>query len=282
MTVAIVRNPPLLGYAPDGALQGRGRDLSGYRGGLGLSFIVPQPDEHAGRADRSAISGGRRLLWRAAILGVVIGVVFLTGYVLIKLYASGYDLSGKAIADFILSLGGWGYAAIIGLMIVHSFVPFPAEVIAIAAGMCYGVIWGTLLVWIGAMLGASASFWLARWFGRPLVALLVAEKHGRKLDRMAREQSTNILLISRFIPLIAFNLINYAAGLAGVRWRTFLWTTALGILPLTTLMAAMGEQMRDPALSDWLIFAGAGLAIWLVVVLAKRRIGMPGRNGPAR
>jgi len=45
------------------------------------------------------------------------------------------------------------------------------------------------------------------------------------------------------VPVIAFNLINHAAGLARVSCWTFTWTTAVGILPLTVLMVLLGERM---------------------------------------
>ncbi len=46
--------------------------------------------------------------------------------------------SVAAAEELILSWGPWGVAASIGLMILHSFLPFPAEVIALANGMVYG------------------------------------------------------------------------------------------------------------------------------------------------
>ena len=57
------------------------------------------------------------------------------------------------------------------------------------------------------------------------------------------------LLIGRLIPLIAFNLINYAAALTEISWWTFLWATGTGILPLTILLNVVGDQMLTvPAL----------------------------------
>jgi uncharacterized membrane protein YdjX (TVP38/TMEM64 family) len=60
---------------------------------------------------------------------------------------------------------------------------------------------------------------------------------------MVQHRGAAVLLISRLIPVIAFNLINYAAGLAGISWWTFLWTTGLGILPLTALFTIMGDRL---------------------------------------
>ncbi len=56
------------------------------------------------------------------------------------------------------------------------------------------------------------------------------------------------LLILRLIPIIAFNLINYAVGLARISWWTFTWTTGLGILPMTLLMEAIASVVRQTTL----------------------------------
>jgi uncharacterized membrane protein YdjX (TVP38/TMEM64 family) len=86
------------------------------------------------------------------------------------------DLSVEGIERIAEAWGAWAPVASIALMILHSFVPFPAELIAIANGMLFGPVWGTLLTWLGAMLGAALAFGLARLYGRPLVERLVARK----------------------------------------------------------------------------------------------------------
>ena len=177
----------------------------------------------------------------------------------------GFDLSGEAIARRVQSLGMWGHAAIVGLMVVHSFVPFPAEFVAAAAGICYGAVWGTVLTWTGAMIGAALSFGLTRRLGRPFAEAMLSERHRARLDAWSADQGAAILLASRFIPVIAFNLINYAAGLTPVSWWTFLWTTGLGILPLTFLMVMMGEQMTELSLP---VLVGLGLAGCAIMVAA--------------
>ena len=87
------------------------------------------------------------------------------------------DLSVEGIERIAEAWGAWAPVASIALMILHSFVPFPAELIAIANGMLFGPVWGTLVTWIGAMLGAALAFAFARRYGRPLI------------DRLARSQS---------------------------------------------------------------------------------------------
>ena len=183
----------------------------------------------------------------------------------------GFELSAESVAEYVRAFGIWGMAAIVGLMILHSFVPFPAEFVAIAAGICYGPMLGTLLTWIGAMLGAFFSFALARYLGRPFVERMLNEKTRCKLDHWVEQEGTGTLLISRFMPIIAFNLINYAAGLTRISWWTFAWTTGVGILPLTVLMVVIGDRMIT--LSWWELGAAtvAVLALWLAARYWQKR-----------
>jgi len=144
----------------------------------------------------------------------------------------------------IRSWGPWGVIGSIGLMIVHSFLPFPAEIIALANGMIYGPVWGTAITWVGAMLGASLAFGIVRLLGRPFVRRFLPDHHWHRLSNWSHTHGGSALLISRLIPLIAFNLINFAAALTEISWWTFLWSTGLGILPLTVLLAVLGDNMQ--------------------------------------
>lgn len=74
------------------------------------------------------------------------------------------------VRAIVASAGPLGPLAIIGLMtlaIVAS--PVPSAPIAMAAGLVYGHFWGTVLVVIGAELGAITAFVIARHFGRDWV-----------------------------------------------------------------------------------------------------------------
>lgn len=153
--------------------------------------------------------------------------------------------SASQVAQQIRAWGGWGVAASIGLMILHSFVPFPAEILGVANGLVYGTVGGSAVTWSGAMLGAYLAFGLARLLGRPFVRKVVSVRTLESMDRWTEREGGWTLLVFRLIPLIAFNVINYVAGLTKVSWWTFTWSTGLGILPVTVLMAALGDQMLE-------------------------------------
>ena len=187
----------------------------------------------------------------------------------------GFALSVDATGALIRSWGVWGVAGSIGLMIVHSFVPFPAEILALANGMVYGAVLGAVVTWVGAMLGAYLAFALARLFGRPFVKAVISGKRWERLEAWSSDQGGVMLLICRLIPVIAFNLINYAAGLTTITWWTFTWATGLGILPLTVLMAVMGAQMTTLPLWSWFVLVAAAAAAWLAWQRWRRRASEP-------
>ena len=180
-------------------------------------------------------------------------------------HAVGIAPTSKGIEAEIRSWGNWAVAASIALMVAHSFVPFPAEFVTLANGMLFGPVWGVVITWTGAMLGAALAFALTRWLGRPFVEAVLNERQRLGLDRWMRRQGVGVLLFSRLMPLISFNVINYAAGLTPISWWTFLWTTGLGILPITTLLVVTGDQVWNGSGNAWIYLvavAVAGAVLW--------------------
>lgn len=173
---------------------------------------------------------------------------------------------------WIKSFGAWAPLAVIVLMVIHCFIPFPAEVLALCAGAIFGTLTGSALIWTGAMIGAALSFGIARLLGRAAVMRFLSRSQKASLNAWAADQGALTLLVSRFIPIIAFSLINYAAGLTRLRWWTFIWTTAVGILPLTILMTYLGAAMRELTWGWFLVVSTSGItAIFGAHWLAKRR-----------
>jgi len=102
---------------------------------------------------------------KATLFGLfLLGLTLLAGALYLGVY-SGF--SAQEFEATIRSWGAWGVVCSIGLMIAHSFLPFPAEFLAIANGMAYGPVWGAAITWTGAMLGAYLALaWPGFWAGR--------------------------------------------------------------------------------------------------------------------
>jgi uncharacterized membrane protein YdjX (TVP38/TMEM64 family) len=217
----------------------------------------------------------------ALVLGIALAVLG-AGYLL--LIGGAAVLGDFSIASFealIRSWGMWGVAGSIALMVIHTFVPFPAELVAFANGMVYGPYWGTVITWVGAMLGAFVAFGLARALGRPFVERILRRRDWRQADELMARHGTAAVFLGRFVPVISFNLINWAAGLTNMSWWTFTWVTGLGILPMTTLMVVLGDRLDTLDWWVWLLLLAAAVAGCLMMRAGYRRLAAGGA-GPIR
>lgn len=205
-------------------------------------------------------SGWQKVLWTA--LTIVLGIVLTVLY-----FRYEHDAS-----HFIRSLGALGVGAAILLMALLCIIPFPAEFLMVVDMQIFGVWWGILYVWLGAMLGSYVTFLLAKRFGERFAAHFIKPEHLQTLSRQASQGGPVGLLLARLIPFIPFVVFNYACGLLpNLSAITYLWTTGLGIMPydLGAALIFLGFSSR---LIIWLVVGGVALAvIWGATLLWRRR-----------
>jgi uncharacterized membrane protein YdjX (TVP38/TMEM64 family) len=156
------------------------------------------------------------------------------------------DESLGDIKDLILS---WGFAAplmSILLMTLQAIIaPLPAFLITAANGLVFGVYWGTIISWTGAMCGALVSFAISRLFFESFTKKVSRHKKGLEyLDRMSSKYGFKIILTARLLPFISFDFISYAAGLSTIRVRWFVLATGIGMLPATIAYTVFGLEME--------------------------------------
>ena len=106
----------------------------------------------------------------------------------------------------------------------------PAFPFTLAGGAMFGLVLGSFLSWMGALLGACGAYLLARLLGRDAVQGMLG-KWGEKLDVLGARSGFSTILRLRLIPVVPFNLVSIAAGLSGVSFRAYAAATALGIIP---------------------------------------------------
>jgi uncharacterized membrane protein YdjX (TVP38/TMEM64 family) len=142
----------------------------------------------------------------------------------------------------------WGVAAplmSILLMITQAIIaPIPAFLVTAANGMVFGSYWGALISWIGALMGALISFYIARLFGNVALTKIVRnEKTAEFIRRAGKKNGFYVILISRLLPFISFDIVSYMAGLSGIRPGAFILGTAIGMLPATIIYTFIGHEM---------------------------------------
>lgn len=115
-------------------------------------------------------------------------------------------------------------------------------VLTIAGGFLFGALFGAALVVIGATLGATVVFLIAR---TALGDVLRAKAGGRirRMEEGFREDAFNYLLFVRLIPIFPFWLVNIVPAFLGVPLRTYVLATFLGIIPGSFVYASVGNGL---------------------------------------
>ncbi|MGA9748636.1 MAG: TVP38/TMEM64 family protein [Nocardioides sp.] len=194
---------------------------------------------------------------RGAVVRLVVLVLSFAA-VSVTLQLSGW--SGPERLQAVVESAGWaGVAVFVVGYAVLVLVPTPASVLTILGGALFGVWWGTLLAWSGAVLGALGGFAIGRRLGRRAVDRLLRGRL-QQADQVLAHHGLAAVLAVRLLPLFPFTPLNYASGLLGVRGRDYTLGTAVGIIPGALAYAAVGASGADPV--------GIAVGIGGLVVLA--------------
>jgi uncharacterized membrane protein YdjX (TVP38/TMEM64 family) len=208
----------------------------------------------------------------------------------------------SSLCDFLC----WSVLVYLGATILF----VPGSLLTLGAGFVFGVtlgigagvVVGTLAVFLGATLGAMASFLLSRYLLRDQARKL-SQKYAvfEAVDLALRDNGLKIFILLRLSPIIPFNAINYLGGISSVSFRDY--SIALfAILPGTILYVFLGASAgsltdsassnHDPTITIIVVVVGlffGVLAIWLTtryarkelnVVLEKRRQGSDSLSNP--
>ncbi len=169
---------------------------------------------------------------------IAIGLAALLAFVLIGREAGGYV---PRFAQWVDGLGAWGPAAfVVGYAAaVVGFVP--GSVLTLAAGAIFGLVEGTVVVFLGATLGSTLAFIISRYVARDAVARRVeGDRRFAAIDGAIERQGRRIVFLLRLSPVFPFSLLNYALGLTRVRLADYV-LASFGMLPGTILYVYSGR-----------------------------------------
>jgi uncharacterized membrane protein YdjX (TVP38/TMEM64 family) len=162
-------------------------------------------------------------------------------------------------------LGATGPLLILALTLLHAVVFYPAEIVDAAAGFAYGFVPALILMTVGWVLSGLICWAIGHSVARPLLDRWLGEDRFERVEAMIERGGPTLLLAMRLIPILPFSLVSYAAGAARVPACRFVWTTAVGYLPITALAVYFGTRLEGLSLTDPLVF---GSALALLALLA--------------
>lgn len=225
---------------------------------------------------RGSRSRQRRLELVAGIATILAGIALIAAVPQLR-HCVDLTLHGhfRGLRAYVNSLGAGGLALLVGLMLAHAIVFYPSEIVTATAGYVYGFGPGLAIVVVGWLLAALLSYALGASVGRPLLRAILGRRF-TALERGFERGGISLLLSTRFIPVVPFALVGYAAGATRVDLWRFSWTTVVGYLPLTTAVTYLGSQAQTLSTRDPLVWLSASALVAVIVihwVLRRRQRG---------
>ncbi len=123
----------------------------------------------------------------------------------------------------------------------------PAAWMTLAGGAIFGIVRGAAYSFLGAVLGSSLAFLIARYGARRFVASAVESRpRVAAVERAVSARGLPLVFLLRMSPLVPFNVLNYALGLTTIRFRDAL-VASLGMLPACVAYAYAGRVAGETA-----------------------------------
>ena len=150
-----------------------------------------------------------------------------------------------AVRDENFVLTAMGFVAVYFIIVAFSLPG--AAVASITGGFLFGLAFGTFLNVIAATLGACAIFLAVQLGIGKAIANKVDKADGTLATMMARlkQNEISVLFLLRLVPVVPFFVANVLPALVGVKFRNFVITTFLGIIPGGLVYTWIGVGIGD-------------------------------------
>lgn len=154
------------------------------------------------------------------------------------------QVNPEALDAWLSGFGLWAPVIYVGLYALGTVVFAPGSLFALAGGAMFGPVLGTILNLLGATIGASVAFLIARY----LAGDWVAQKSGGRLKRMiegVENEGWRFVAFVRLVPVFPFNLSNYAFGLTRIPLVSYVVTSFITMTPGALAYTWLGYAGRE-------------------------------------
>jgi uncharacterized membrane protein YdjX (TVP38/TMEM64 family) len=189
---------------------------------------------------------------RKAMVKAFVLVAFVVGAIALVRYTPVKDfLTPEALGRFLGAAGFWAPLVFMIVYAVGVCLFLPGTLLTGLGAAIFGPYWGFLYVWVGAMLGATAAFWIGRTLGREFAASLIGDKL-KKYDEAIERNGFATVLYLRLV-YFPFTPMNFGMGLTKVRFWDYFFGTGLGIIVGTFVFTFFIGTMKEVwASGDWM------------------------------
>lgn len=182
--------------------------------------------------------------------------------------------------EIIIWIDELGWMAPVLFLIVYcvaTIILLPTMVLTLAGGVIFGPIIGTILNLFGATFGAAVSFLISRHLIYDWFSQIKGEKINKIITGVNKKGWLFVALL-RLFPIVPFNLVNYGLGITGIKFRLYIITTFIFLIPTEIIYTYFGyagisalsrpEQLYK---NGGILLSGLLILFLCIIKLVKRK-----------
>jgi uncharacterized membrane protein YdjX (TVP38/TMEM64 family)/rhodanese-related sulfurtransferase len=173
----------------------------------------------------------------------------------------------EALDTALSGLGLLAPLAYLGLYTVATIAFLPGALLTLAGGALFGPVWGSLLNLVGATIGASFAFLIARYLAGDWIAARTGGRLKRLIDGVEAEGWRFVAFV-RLVPLFPFNLTNYALGLTRIEFVPYVVASLICMAPGAIAYTWLGHAGREALAGDASAIRYGLMALGLLAAIA--------------
>ncbi|CAJ1316547.1 TVP38/TMEM64 family protein [Paenibacillus sp. PK4536] len=172
------------------------------------------------------------------------------------------------LMDQYRAIGPW--LSILLAFLLSFIPPLPTMVVIGLNVAAFGLWSGILYSWIGVMSGAILVFWLVRKLSHyKYIDRFSHNKGVQKSIRWMKKNGFMYIFMFSLLPVGLFTLLHVAAGLSGIKFRSFAIAAGLGRGIMIFIVSFIGADWASYFQQPWKLFIVAAFVIVGFIFIRK-------------
>ncbi len=134
----------------------------------------------------------------------------------------------------------------------------PSVLLYTTGGLIFGTFYGSVIIWVGNVIGASACYFLSRTFLKDYFERKIPDKKLKKFNSYVEKYGFYAIFLLRLNPFTSSDVFSYIAGVTKLRFWPFIIGTSLGLIPLIIVTVFIGSDIiaNNPYLTTLFLLGG--------------------------
>lgn len=141
--------------------------------------------------------------------------------------------------------------------------PIPGEISGFIGGYLYGPFWGTVYSTIGLTIGSWFAFLLARYFGEPLLEIVISKEVFKKFENFMEHKGLLVSFLLFLVPGFPKDYLCYIMGVSLIPTGTFIIISTAGRIFGTIMLSIMGSFVSNGQYAFLTVVFILGIAVFI-------------------